>query len=81
MSPVLLSNLKTVFGTVSSQDETSGVVAVRNITARRRLGALCDEWAREEEVGTNVRLTPIGPLDRFPQLVRLTIVLPSRGGK
>ncbi len=74
MNAILHANLKVVFGTVSSQKEDSGMVAVRNITARRRLGQLCDEWAREQVEPTNVTLTPLGDPSRFPQLVRITVV-------
>lgn len=43
MNATLLAAVKATYGTVSSQTETSGVVAVRNVTARKRLTALADQ--------------------------------------
>jgi hypothetical protein len=63
MNKELLWDLKREFGTVSSQTETSGVVAVRNITARRRLAGLAASHGHE--------LMDMGTTDRFPRLVRV----------
>ena len=63
MNTSLLADLKMMFGTVSGKTENSGVVAVRNVTAYRKLAMMVEGRAT---------LTPV--TSGFPQLVKVTEV-------
>jgi hypothetical protein len=58
----LLVILKTHFGTVSSQTETSGIVAIRNKSELRRLETL---------IGNRATIEPLHK-EHYPRLVRVT---------
>jgi len=62
MTQDILETLRANFGTVSSQTDRSGIVAVRNATAYKRLVALVGSRATINRVTAN----------GFPALVRVT---------
>lgn len=59
----LLFTLRHHFGTVSQQTETSGVVAIRNVTALKNLAAIAERF--------NHTLTAVTGADSYPRLVRV----------
>jgi hypothetical protein len=66
MNENLLATLRAHFGTVSSRTETGGTVAVRNVTAYRKLAIMA------EAQGATVAPRPTS----WPALVRVTETAP-----
>jgi hypothetical protein len=69
MTQDLIAQLKQTYGIISQQTETSGLVAVRNVTALQQLRAMCDEHRRRLML-SSVTAEPI--TKGFPVLVRIT---------
>lgn len=62
MDTNLLATLRAHFGTVSSQTASSGVVMVRNVTARKKLALLVEPFAAtitDETSGAYPRLVTV----------------------
>ena len=70
MNTNLLATLRAHFGTVSSLTDASGVVAVRNVTAYRKLLLVLDTLTTQGEVGYSV--SAVTSETTYPRLVRVT---------
>ncbi len=69
MNQNLLAILRHHYGTVSSLTETSGVIAVRNVTTRKNVVAIAERYnATVSDVTANL------DAKRYPRLIRVTEV-------
>ncbi len=64
MNTFLLETIRATFGTVSSLTADSGIVAVRNKTALRKLTIICEPFGATVEKLHG---------DKYPSLVRVTL--------
>lgn len=71
MTQDILEMLRAHFGTVSGQTDMSGVVAIRNVTAYRKLVGLVGSRATVNKLTSDA--------NRYPALVRVTEVDANHG--